>query len=426
MTASRPPLLVVVQPSADYAGRVRQAGFEAVLVATPDRAVDLEDQDHAQVIAVDLQDPEAVLASLRGYAARQGIVYGGIVTFVCEFLLLAARLARGLDLPFHSEEAVRTSRGKELTAAAWKKAGVPLPASREVARLEDLLAFSEAHAGPWILKPVDRSGSEWVLRVARVDDLREADARLTRGLTEPGDPPDHRVPYLAQVQVRGREFGADVFLENNILRILRLTEKYLLDEPGLAGLVGAYYPARLMTHERTRLESVFLQAALALGMKRGIAMVDVILTEEGPYLLEIALRPGGDCLPDLCRRAFGYDPVAAACRVALGHRPEPSGASEPKPLAALHLMSSRSGVVRRLGFERLLAHPAVVELLEVYHGPGELLRCWPGSYDERIIASCLVHCAEPRDLPGLCRNLPELIDLELEPEPLPQPESHPR
>jgi hypothetical protein len=109
--------------------------------------------------------------------------------------------------------------------------------------------------------------------------------------------------------------------------------------------------------------------------------------------------------------------VATACRVALGHSPEPTGTPAPKPLAALHLMSSRSGVVRRLGFERLLAHPAVVELLEVYHGPGERLRCWPGSYDERIIASCLVHCAEPRELPGLCRDLPELIDLELDPEP---------
>lgn len=424
MTPSLHSLLVVVQPSVDYADRVRRAGFEAVLVATPERALDLP--EHSRVVAAELQDPDAVLAALQRYADQHHVVYGGIVCFVCEYLPLTARLARGLGLPYHSEEAIRTSRSKGSTAAAWKGAKVPTPASREVARLEDLLDFAARHPGPWILKPVDRSGSEWVLRVDRAGDLAEADLRLTRGLTEPGAPPDQRVPYLVQTQARGREFGADLFLEDGALRILRLTEKYLLDEPGLAGLVGAYYPARLAAPELARLESVFLQAALALEMARGIAMVDVILTEEGPCLLEMALRPGGDCLPDLCRRALGYDPVAAACRVALGRDPGPAATSAPEPLAALHLLADRSGTIRRLDFDRLLAHPAVVELLEIYHGTGEPLRCWPGSYDERIIASCLVRCADPRELPGLCRDLPGLIDLEMEPEPPPCPEPRPR
>ncbi|MFA6112134.1 MAG: hypothetical protein WDA75_25525, partial [Candidatus Latescibacterota bacterium] len=156
-------LLVVVQPSADYAGQLQQAGFEAALVATPKRAPALS--EYPRVVAAELQDPDAVLAALQRYADQHHLAYGGIVCFVCEYLPLTARLALGLGLPFHSEEAVRTSRGKGFTAAAWKAAGIPTPASHEVARLEELLDFAEGHPGPWILKPVDRSGSEWVLRV---------------------------------------------------------------------------------------------------------------------------------------------------------------------------------------------------------------------------------------------------------------------
>lgn len=405
--------LLVVQPSADYAGRVRARFPEAVLLATPERAVQLA--GHPQVIAADLDDPQAALLAVRDYARRQGLTYGGIVCFVCERLPLTAYLARELGLPFHREEVVRLTRNKALSGAAWQAAGVPTPRFRPVRTPEELLSFAAAHPGPWILKPVDRSGSEWVLRVESAEDLLPAHRRLTKGLAK-GMEKNQRSPiYLVQQWVSGRDFGADLYLEDGQVQILRLTEKYLLREPGVAGIVGAYYVAQVDEQTLALLQETFRRGALALGLERGIAMVDVILAEGIPYLLEMALRPGGDCLPDLCRLALGYDPIYTACQVALGGRPAPVRNLPPRPLAAVHLMTRQSGRVRRIDCRRLVAHPRVVQLIEVYHRPGEEVRCWEGSYDDRILAACLVHCLDPAELPDLCTSLADLIELELEP-----------
>ncbi len=110
----RPGRLLVVQPSADYAGRVRAHFPEAVLLATPERAAQLE--EHPAIIAADLDDPAAALTAIRTWIRRTSQPLVGIVCFVCEYLPLTAGLARELDLPFHSPEAVRRTRRKELAA----------------------------------------------------------------------------------------------------------------------------------------------------------------------------------------------------------------------------------------------------------------------------------------------------------------------
>jgi len=166
------------------------------------------------------------------------------------------------------------------------------------------------------------------------------------------------------------------------------------------------------------LEETFLRGAQALGIRRGMAMVDVILANGKPYLLEMALRPGGDCLPELCRQAIGYDPVYTACQVALGDRPPPPSTAPPKPLAALHLMTGRSGVVRSIDCGKLATHPQFDRLIEIYHQPGEEVRCWEGSYDDRILAACLARYQNPTELPGLCDEFEALIQLELEAPPI--------
>ena len=412
MTATSATPLLVVQPSDDYAGRVRRHVGDAVMLATPERAALLV--DHPRVVAADLDDADAAAAAARCYAWEHRMPWKGIVCFVCDYLPLTARLARQLGLPFHGEGTVARTRHKDLTAAAWQAAGVPTPPTRRVHRLAELLDFAATVPAPWVLKPTDRSGSEWVLRVDRERDLPLAHQRIKGGLASEGNTDSEGISYLAQAFVRGREFGADIYVEGGRVRILRLTEKCMQPEPELAGVVGAYYPARLDAPAMSCLQETFRQGAQALGIERGIAMVDVILAGSSPYLLEMALRPGGDCLPDLCRRGLGYDPIRAACQVALGARPDMSGLHAPEPLAAVHLMTTQTGLVRRIDCRELLAHPRVVELIEIYHHPGEFVRRWEGSYDDRILASCLVHCPDPAELPQLIPALSGLLDLDLD------------
>lgn len=409
MKPDRPPgRLLVVQPSLDYAGRVAAAVPEPLFAALPERAAQLRVAGH-DAVAVPLAETDLAAHLLAAHCTASSTRLGGIVTFVCEHLAATAGLAHHLQLPFHSGELVRQTRHKDQTAAVWRAAGVPVPAGQLVHTVAELRAFAATVPGPWILKPVDGSGSEWVLKVEATELLAAAHEQLREGLR--GGHQDGA--YLVQSFVRGREISADVYVDGDDVSVPRLTEKHLLDEPDQAGLVGAYYPARVDGGTSDHLVEVYRRAAAALGIDRGLVMVDGILAEGRLHLLELGLRPGGDCLPDLCRAATGYDPVRAACQAALGQRPELPDWRGAAPVAALHLMVDRQGTIRRIDTSRLEADPRVLHV-EVYHEAGEQLRLWTGSYDDRILAAAVVRCPEASHLPVLERELAGLIDLELE------------
>lgn len=414
MTGADTPLagrLLVIEPSSDYGLRIRRHVPDALFLATGERAARL--QVHG-VLHVDCTDTETAALAVQQHAAFRSGAIDGITCFICERLEATARLAARLGLPFHDPAVVQRSRQKDLAMSSWEAAGVPTPPGRLVRNLQEALDFAATVPPPWILKPTDRSGSEWVLRVNSASGLPAAYARIQTGLSSPTvADPRPTAPCLIQACVTGREISADLFIDaGQVAAVLRWTEKALLSTPDQAGLVSAYYPATLFTAEQACLQRAWSGAIAALGVVRGIVMADAILADGEPYVLEVGLRPGGDCLPDLCRMSTGYDPVRAACQVALGLRPD-GPRREPATVAAVHLMTAVSGRVVDLDWSAVAAHPAVVQI-EPYCTPGDHLRVWPGSYDDRIIGACLVRYDTPHCLPDLVTTLSRLVDIKLD------------
>ncbi len=95
-------LLLVVQPSIDYAQRVCSCVAHPLFLATPHRADALRSAGF-RTLTVDLDDPRSALACTAEYALRTGARFRGIVCFVCEYLPQTALLAAGLGLPFANE-----------------------------------------------------------------------------------------------------------------------------------------------------------------------------------------------------------------------------------------------------------------------------------------------------------------------------------
>jgi len=76
----------------------------------------------------------------------------------------------------------------------------------------------------------------------------------------------------------------------------------LLADPGLAAVLAA--------------------AHRALGFTDGITHAEFKLTGDGPVVIEVNARLGGDLIPYLGMRASGIDPGLAAAAVACGQRPQ--------------------------------------------------------------------------------------------------------
>ena len=60
----------------------------------------------------------------------------------------------------------------------------------------------------------------------------------------------------------------------------------------------------------------------ALGIRDAICNVDLILTDDGPMILEIGARMGGTCIPEVCGTWWGVNLYGIALDLATGIEPE--------------------------------------------------------------------------------------------------------
>ena len=135
---------------------------------------------------------------------------------------------------------------------------------------------------------------------------------------------------------------------------------------------GVFTPAPVESDVEQTLVATASAALAALGFDSGAAHVEVILTEAGPRVVEVAACPGGGHLPeDLIRLAYGVDTLADALRMAVGDAPRERRTH--RRGAALFWIPTHSGVVTEIrGAEEARAVPGVEKVVMVAR-PGDVM-----------------------------------------------------
>lgn len=424
--------ILVVGTTADYVDLLRRRSPGACLFLT-DRAERESSRfpapDSAEEVLADLQDEEAVLASLRTHKQKHALPLRGIACFDCDSLMLAARIAGLLGLPFPRAWAVRNCRSKLLSKRRFRAAGVACPEFSPVGSLADLLRFFERRHAPVVLKPQTGSGGELTFRCESVAECRWAHERLRDRLAvhpaermygpHPGGgadvDEDLRSVFVAEEWVDGPEYSADFVVDGSEVEVLRIARKIL--SPGqsfgtaLAYCVPASLPPPLTV---ASLAALLRRAAQALGLERALCMVDFVLEDGVPVLLELSPRLGGDCLPFLIAHSSGWDPLLAALGFALGDNPRIPPPESWTPLVGLRLLADASGTVRRIDDAPLRVLPDVRECaLRV--GQDHRISMPPADYDSRVLGHVIFQPAPGDPIEVQCAALRSRLILEVDP-----------
>jgi len=404
--------VIVVGTTPDYIDEIRRkAPGEAIFLTDRNlrrRAIE-EPPGPQEELLGDLASFSAAAALLREHLERWGLRPGGVACYDCEALELAAFLAEGFALPFASPEAVARCRDKFRCKELWRAHRVPCPEARGIATEEELLAFWASLEAPVVLKPRRGTGSELVFRAETPEECRRAFAALHEGV--------RRCPELggmvAEEYVAGPEYSCDFLVSAGEVHVLRLTRKMPLAGTfgGTRGYLLCPRPPRWW--RRSDFSPLLVRAAAALGLSRAFCMVDFILRRGEPLFLELAPRPGGDCLPPLLRVARGWDPLLAELAFARGRDekqdPFPGGPGH----LGLRLVASRGGVVRRLHTAPLEEDPRVLAVGGL-RGPGHRVILPPEDYDSRILGYAIARL-EPRKPEIQAQELDALWRVEMAP-----------
>jgi hypothetical protein len=145
-------------------------------------------------------------------------------------------------------------------------------------------------------------------------------------------------------------------------------------------------------------------------------MVDFIIQDGEPLLIEMTPRPGGDCLPFLLVESGNLDIIGLALDVA---EKKPFVLNSPegfKPLLALRIFAPRGGSLGRIDLSRLNGR-VDIKNTHLIRKPGHVVTMPPEDYDSWMLGHVIValpHGLADQRYEEFCLGISRLIRVEIE------------
>jgi biotin carboxylase len=304
---------------------------------------------------------EPMIAAARALDPRPD----GVLSWDEARVLQVAKIAAALGRPGGDEDAVLRCRDKQRTRAALDPAGVPQPRWAAARTPAEALAAADRIGYPVVLKPRAMAAS---LGVVRADDPAELAARFgfARDTTLPGA--WRYAEVLVEEYLTGPEVSVDCAVHRGRVYPLCLARKEV-GYPPYFEEVGHVVDAADPLLSDPGLLAVVQDAHTALGYADGVTHTELKLTPDGPKLVEVNARLGGDLIPYLGLRATGVDPGLAAAAVACGQ--PPAVAPDRKLVGAVRFFyPERETTVESVRFVGL---PSTVDLARPLAEPGDVV-----------------------------------------------------
>jgi biotin carboxylase len=255
---------------------------------------------------------DTLVAAAARVAAREPVA--GVLCWDEARIHATARVAAELGLPGGDPDAVERCRDKHLSRTALAAAGIRQPASALVGTVDEALEAAKRIGYPVIIKPRAAAASYGVVLVRDAGELA-ARFGFSHDATVP-EAPRHASPVLVEEFVEGMEISVDSVVARSVVTPVFMARKSVGFPPFFEET------QHLVRHPDPLLNDPALVRALksahaALGLRDGWTHTEFKLTGDGPSLVEVNARLGGDLVPYLGLRASGVDPgllaAAAAC-----------------------------------------------------------------------------------------------------------------
>lgn len=283
----------------------------------------------------------------------------GIMTLATDMPMRSiAEAARVCGLPgIDMDTAIRaTDKGEMIKAFA--AAGVEHPWYFIASTPEEFAAAVEKVTYPCIMKPTDNSGSRGVVLAQSRAELEQAYG-YTREQSRGG-------AVIIEEYMQGQEVSVEVMVLDGQPHVLQVTDKLTTGAPHFVEM-GHSQPSRLKDPDLEKIRDLACRAVKAVGVSCGPAHVEIMLTEDGPKMVELGARMGGDCITThLVPLSTGIDMVEATIRIACGEEPDIT----PKCTkgSAIRYFYVPSGVIADIsGVEEAKKIPGVQEISFVKH-----------------------------------------------------------
>lgn len=239
----------------------------------------------------------------------------GILTLATDMPMRSiAAVTKELGLPGISVESAIKTTDKGEMILAFKNHRVSSPWFYIVQNQDEFVEISERITYPCIIKPVDNAGSRGVILVNSYSGLNEA-YTYSKQHARNGS-------VIIEEYMTGNEVSVETMSVNGHVNVLAITDKMTTGAPHFVEM-GHSQPSRLPQSTQNKIKNLAAEAIDAVGITNGPAHVEIMVTPEGPKMIELGARMGGDNITThLVPLSTGIDMVKATIQVALGETPD--------------------------------------------------------------------------------------------------------
>lgn len=292
--------------------KAKEMGYEVISVDYDPEAVGFELADVKLVVST--LDQEEVLKQARIYEPDV------VITSTSDGPVRTAayvneQLGKQPDLSYEDSLCATI---KSYMRDRLKECRVPIPQYFIVENEAEFLNAVQALKGDMIVKPADNAGSRGVVLIKKDTVIGKTKPEDVLEVYAYSKSNSRNGIVMVEEYMEGEEVSVEAMTVNGETTIITITDKLTTPPPYFVEL-GHAEPSRHSMELQEQIKEVALQAVSAIRLQNGPSHTEVKLTKEGPKIVELAARLGGDFITSrLVPLSTGVDMVGNSVVLATG------------------------------------------------------------------------------------------------------------
>lgn len=337
--------------------RAIEMGHRVVLVDRDEKSPGFKEEVIKEFYSI--ADKDKILELAKKYSVD------GIVSSVDAGVCPTAYVCKKLGLPGISEEAAFMGTNKVAMRQRLKARGVPVPEFYIVKTKEEYLEAVSKFTDVCIVKAADSSGSRGIYELRNLTDQADISYAYDycREFSSTGE-------LLVEEFMVGPEICAETLSADGVCYPIQITDQKHKEPPYFTDC-GYSQPSTLPPAVVEEIRKIAIDANLAIDNFQGSSCTEMIITKEGPKVVELGVRLAGDFMTTaMVPLSNGVDMPGAVIKIALGESID----VEPlfnKGSCVRYFMKERVGTIKDIIGVSEAKNIKGVQKVEILKGIGE-------------------------------------------------------
>lgn len=374
--------------------KAKEAGYYTIVVDYNPKAMGIAyaDEFH-QVSTIDEEGISALAEKLHP---------DGIMTLATDLPMRALAVATSrMGLPGISYDTAIKATDKGEMIKAFEANNVEHPWFFILKNEEDFKQVLPKITYPCVIKPTDNAGNRGVSYAKD-----EAELLFLYGYSHENS---HSGDVIIEEYMAGQEVSVEIIVYHGVVHILAVTDKLTQGKPYFVE-IGHSEQSQLGDENVAKIKDLATRAVKAIGIDNSPAHVEIMLTKDGPKMVELGARMGGGCITThLVPLATGIDMIKSVMDMAMGGEPDVTPKFD-KGSALRHIVGLEGEIESIDGLDTARNYPGVTEVT-MLKGVGEKVGYFKNGADR--IGYVIAQGNDAADAIRICEEAMKLIQIKV-------------